>query len=232
VDLKLGTRADAAMLASGNYDDIIIATGVVPRDPKIPGQDHPKVLSYIDVLAGNAPVGERVAIIGAGGIGFDVAEFLAHTHSTTIDPPAWYRQWGIDPSLTTRGGLTRAEAPHPARKITLLQRSDGKLGEKLNKTSGWVHRTTLKMARVEMIGGVGYEQIDDRGLKLRHGDGSSTYVDVDNIVICAGQLPQRTLHDELAALGIRSHLIGGAERAGELDAKRAIDQGVRLGARL
>ncbi len=232
VDVRLNQRADAASLASEKFDEVIVATGVTPRDPKIPGQDAPSVLSYIDVLAGNAAVGPRVAIIGAGGIGFDVAEFLAHEHSTTIDPPAWYRQWGIDPTLSTRGGLAKAAPPPPARQITLLQRSDGKLGDKLNKTSGWVHRSALKMARVEMVGGVQYERIDERGLTVRNGDGSTRLIAVDNIVVCAGQLPQRALHDELAKLGIASHLIGGAERAGELDAKRAIDQGVRLGARL
>jgi 2,4-dienoyl-CoA reductase (NADPH2) len=226
VEVKLNTRVDAAALKG--FDEVIVATGVTPRAPAIPGVDHPKVLSYVDVLAGNAAVGARVAIIGAGGIGFDVAEFLTHEgHSPTLDAPAWYRQWGIDATLTTRGGLAKPAPGAPARQVYLLQRSTGKLGDKLNKTSGWVHRSTLKMARVEMIGGVTYEGIDDRGLKIRTGE-DVRVLEVDNVVICAGQEPNRGLYDELVAAGVKAHVIGGAHTAGELDAKRAIDQGVRL----
>jgi 2,4-dienoyl-CoA reductase (NADPH2) len=226
VDLKLNTRVDAAALKG--FDEVIVATGVTPRHPAIPGVDHPKVLSYIDVLAGNAAVGAKVAIIGAGGIGFDVAEFLTHEgHSPTLDAPAWYRQWGIDATLSTRGGLAKPAPGAPARQVYLLQRSTGKLGDKLNKTSGWVHRSTLKMARVEMIGGVSYEGIDDRGLKIRTGE-DVRVLDVDNVIICAGQESNRALYDELVAAGVKAHVIGGAHTAGELDAKRAIDQGVRL----
>jgi 2,4-dienoyl-CoA reductase (NADPH2) len=226
VDLKLNTRVDAAALKG--FDEVIVATGVTPRHPAIPGVDHPKVLSYIDVLAGNAAVGAKVAIIGAGGIGFDVAEFLTHEgHSPTLDAPAWYRQWGIDATLATRGGLAKPAPGAPARQVYLLQRSTGKIGDKLNKTSGWVHRSTLKMARVEMIGGVTYEGIDDRGLKIRTGE-DVRVLEVDNVIICAGQESNRALYDELVATGVKAHVIGGAHTAGELDAKRAIDQGVRL----
>ncbi len=226
VELKLNTRVDAAALKG--FDEVIVATGVTPRHPAIPGVDHPKVLSYVDVLAGNAAVGARVAIIGAGGIGFDVAEFLTHQgHSPTLDAPAWYRQWGIDATLGTRGGLAKPAPGAPARQVYLLQRSTGKIGDKLNKTSGWVHRSTLKMARVEMIGGVSYEGIDDRGLKIRTGE-DVRVLEVDNVVICAGQECNRALYDELVAAGVKAHVIGGAHTAGELDAKRAIDQGTRL----
>ena len=226
IDLKLGTRADVAALKG--FDEVIVATGVTPRRPGFPGEDHPKVLSYVDVLAGKAAVGARVAIVGAGGIGFDVAEYLTHEgHSPTIDPPEWYRQWGIDATLSSRGGLAKPQPAKPARQVYLLQRSAGKFGERLNKTSGWVHRATLKMARVEMIGGVSYEGVDERGLKIRTGEDVRT-LEVDNVVICAGQEPNRTLHDELVTAGIKVHLIGGAHTAGELDAKRAIDQGTRL----
>jgi len=226
VELKLQTRVDAAAL--NGFDEVIVATGVSPRAPTIAGSDHPKVLSYVDVLAGNAPVGARVAIIGAGGIGFDVAEFLTHEgHSPTLDAPAWYRQWGIDATLSTRGGLAKPAPGAPVRQVYLIQRSTGKLGEKLNKTSGWVHRSTLKMARVEMIGGVSYEGIDDRGLKIRTGE-DVRVLEVDNVVVCAGQEPNRTLYDELITAGKRAHVIGGAHTAGELDAKRAIDQATRL----
>jgi 2,4-dienoyl-CoA reductase (NADPH2) len=226
VDLKLNTRVDAAALKG--FDEVIVATGVTPRHPAIPGIDHAKVLSYVDVLAGNAAVGAKVAIIGAGGIGFDVAEFLTHEgHSPTLDAPAWYRQWGIDATLSTRGGLAKPAPGAPARQVYLLQRSTGKIGDRLNKTSGWVHRSTLKMARVEMIGGVTYEGIDDRGLKIRTGE-DVRVLDVDNVIICAGQESNRALYDELVAAGVKAHVIGGAHTAGELDAKRAIDQGVRL----
>ncbi len=226
VTLKLDTRVDAAALKG--FDEVIVATGVIPRNPAIPGSDHAKVLSYVDVLAGNAAVGARVAIIGAGGIGFDVAEFLTHEgHSPTLDAPAWYRQWGIDATLATRGGLAKPAPGKPARQVYLLQRSSGKIGDKLNKTSGWVHRSTLKMARVEMIGGVSYEGIDDRGLKIRTGE-DVRVLEVDNVVICAGQESNRALYDELVAAGVKAHVIGGAHTAGELDAKRAIDQGTRL----
>ncbi len=235
VHLHLNTRVQAADLAG--YDEVIIATGVNPRDPKIPGQDHPKVLSYIDVLRHRKPVGPRVAVIGAGGIGFDVAEFLVHDgHSTTLDLPAWQAEWGVtDPALAP-GGLSTSR-PHvspPARKVTLLQRKQGKPGAGLGKTTGWIHRATLKMKEVEMIGGVNYERISDEGLLITYGEKheDATWIACDTVVLCAGQTPLRELADALQAQGKAVHLIGGAQEAGELDAKRAIDQAARLAARL
>ena len=235
VHLHLNTPAHAPHLAA--FDEVIIATGVTPRDPMIPGQEHPKVMSYIDVLRERKPVGERVAIIGAGGIGFDVAEFLVHDgHSTTLDLAAWQTEWGVtDPALAV-GGLSpeRPQVSPPARKVTLLQRKKGKPGAGLGKTTGWIHRTTLKMKQVEMIAGVNYERITDEGLLVTYGDKheDATWIGCDTVVLCAGQVPQRELADALQALGKTAHLIGGAFEAGELDAKRAIDQAARLAARL
>lgn len=226
VTQRLGTQVTADDLAS--FDEVVVATGVTPRAPGIAGQDHPMVMSYIDLLTGRRIAGQRVAVIGAGGIGFDVAEYLTHAgHSTTVDAPAWYRQWGIDASMVARGGLAKPAPPAPARQVFLLQRSAGKLGDRLNKTSGWVHRTTLKMARVEMIAGVSYEGIDARGLRIRTGT-DERVLEVDNVVICAGQESNRSLYDQMIAKGVKAHLIGGAQLAAELDAKRAIDQGMRL----
>ena len=232
VDLRLNTRAEAATLQE--YDEVIIATGITPRSVKINGSDHPKVLNYLDVLLHNKPVGAAVAIIGAGGIGFDVAEFLvADGHSSTLDAKLWRREWGVDDSFTARGGVEgiKPQPDAPSRKVWLLQRSEGTPGKRLNKTSGWVHRATLKMKRVEMIGGVEYDRIDDAGLHIRIGTQTQCLA-VDNVIICAGQEPNRSLHAELLASGKSAHLIGGADIASELDAKRAIDQGTRLAARL
>ena len=235
VQLHLGQRVQAPDLQG--YDQVIIATGVVPRNPGIPGQDHPKVLSYIDVLLHRKPVGPRVAVIGAGGIGFDVAEFLvSEGHSTTIDLPAWQAEWGVtDPALAV-GGLNPAgpQATPPGRQVTLLQRKAGKLGEGLGKTTGWIHRTALKMKRVTMIGGVNYERISDEGLLVSDGEKRENlrWIACDTVVLCAGQLPLRELADALMAQGQQVHLIGGAHEAGELDAKRAIDQAARLAAAL
>jgi len=234
VDVKLGTRVSAEQLAQGSFDEIILATGIAPRKVRIEGIDSPKVLNYIDVLAGNADVGPRVAIIGAGGIGFDVAEYLVHAgHSPSLDEKLWRKEWGVDDSFTRRGGIDglKPQPEPPARQVFLLQRSDGAPGKRLNKTSGWVHRATLKMKRVEMIGGVNYDRIDERGLHVTIGT-NSRLLEVDHIVICAGQEPNRDLHAALALLGKSAHLIGGADEAGELDAKRAIDQGTRLAAAL
>jgi 2,4-dienoyl-CoA reductase (NADPH2) len=235
VQLHLGQRVQAPDLQG--YDQVIIATGVVPRNPGIPGQDHPKVLSYIDVLRHRKPVGLRVAVIGAGGIGFDVAEFLvSEGHSTTTDLPAWQAEWGVtDPALAV-GGLNPAgpQATPPGRQVTLLQRKAGKLGEGLGKTTGWIHRTALKMKRVTMIGGVNYERISDEGLLVSDGEKRENlrWIACDTVVLCAGQLPLRELADALMAQGQQVHLIGGAHEAGELDAKRAIDQAARLAAAL
>ncbi len=233
VDVRLNTEATPDLLA--DYDDIIIATGVVPRDPAIPGQDGPNVLSYIDVLRG-ADVGARVAVIGAGGIGFDVAEFLTTDHSPTTDLPEWLREWGVADPAEVRGGLA-PEGPRPAapaRHVTLLQRKAQALGKGLGKTTGWIHRASLKMKNVEMLGGVNYEKIDAAGLHVTFGEARDrpTLIPADTIVLCAGQLPERTLADALIAMGRTVHVIGGADVAAELDAKRAIDQGVRLAAAL
>ena len=236
VRVHLNTRVTASDLVDGNYDEVIIATGVMPRDPAIEGQDHTKVLSYIDVLRNGAPVGKRVAIIGAGGIGFDVAEFLLEEgRSPTLDLDAWLAAWGVTDPAEARGGLaTLRKPPEPAREITLLQRKAGKHGARLGKTTGWIHRAVLKMHNVRMIGGVNYERISDEGLLISYGDKREDpeWLDVDNIVLCAGQVALRDLEAPLQDAGVSTHVIGGADVAAELDAKRAIDQGSRLAARL
>ncbi|MDP2819175.1 MAG: NADPH-dependent 2,4-dienoyl-CoA reductase [Polaromonas sp.] len=241
VRLHLGTRMDAAALIAQKFDEIFLATGVTPRNPRIPGQEHPKVLSYIDVLLGRAPVGQRVALIGAGGIGFDIAEFLVTpaNHSTTLDLPAWLAEWGVADPGEVRGGVVRPAPTAPARQVTLLQRKPGKLGKGLGKTTGWIHRAALKMKNVEMFSGVNYERIGDNGagglgLFITFGEKrlGGTVLSVDNIVLCAGQEPLRELLAPLRAAGVKTTLIGGADEASELDAKRAIDQGTRLAATL
>jgi 2,4-dienoyl-CoA reductase (NADPH2) len=232
VALRLGTRANAATLRAAGVDEVVLATGVLPRTPSIAGLDHPKVLSYVDVLSRGAQVGARVAIVGAGGIGFDVAEFLAHDHDTlspTLDAAAWYREWGVDASLTAAGGVervARSTTPSP-RTLYLLQRKAEALGKRLGKSSGWVHRASLKDKRVEMIGGVQYQRVDDAGLHILVA-GKPRLLDVDHVVICAGQEPQRELEAELAGVGLKLHRIGGADVAAELDAKRAIHQATVL----
>jgi 2,4-dienoyl-CoA reductase (NADPH2) len=235
VHVHLNTTVDAAALK--DFDEVVVATGVLPRNPRIPGQDHPMVLSYIDVLRLRKPVGPRVAVVGAGGIGFDIAEFLVQgDHSPTLHLDEWKAEWGVvDPALAA-GGVSRAEArvSPPVRQVTLLQRKAGKLGERLGKTTGWIHRSALKMKNVEMIGGVNYERITDAGLLVTFGEKreNATWIEVDNVVLCAGQEPLRELVEPLKAAGKKVHLIGGAFEAGELDAKRAIDQGCRLAASL
>lgn len=235
VELRLGTEVSADDLVG--FDEVIIATGVLPRDPEIPGQDASNVVSYIDVLRNKAEVGQSVAIIGAGGIGFDVAEYLAHHGvSPTEDLALWKKEWGVSDPEADRGGLAPAgpmpEAP--AREITLLQRKSEKLGRRLGKTTGWIHRASLQMKSVKMMGGVNYESIDDRGLMVSFGEAreTPTLIEVDTVVLCAGQVPLRSLADDLGDLGVKAHVIGGADVASELDAKRAIDQGTRLAAAL
>jgi 2,4-dienoyl-CoA reductase (NADPH2) len=238
VKLHLNTRVQAADLLAQKFDEVILATGVTPRNPRIPGQDHPKVLSYIDVLLGRQPVGQRVALIGAGGIGFDVAEFLLTPpgHSTALDLPAWLAEWGVADPGEARGGVVKPHSTPPKRQVTLLQRKPGKLGSSLGKTTGWIHRAALKMKNVEMLSGVNYERIVEQGSGLglfitfadKRQDG--TVLAVDNIVLCAGQEPLRELLEPLRNAGVKTHLIGGADEATELDAKRAIDQGTRLAA--
>ena len=230
VELRLGTAATVAALRG--FDAVVLATGVTPRNAKIPGEDHPMVLGYRDVVAGAKPVGRRVAIIGAGGIGFDVAEFLTQpVPSPTTDIARWSREWGVDQKYTNAGGLAKP-APEPsAREVWLLQRTPGTPGKRLNKTTGWVHRAALKMKGLKMLGNVAYKRIDDAGLHITI-DGKAQALAVDNVVICAGQEPCRDLHAGLAAAGMAVHLIGGADVAAELDAKRAIAQGTRLACRL
>ncbi|HCN88068.1 MAG TPA: NADPH-dependent 2,4-dienoyl-CoA reductase [Oxalobacteraceae bacterium] len=243
VTVHLGQRVTVRDLAKAQYDDIILATGVVPRIPRIPGQDHPMVLSYVDVLRHKKQVGKRVALIGAGGIGFDVAEFLVQ-HDTlvqdgtspTIGRQEWMGEWGVTDPDVVRGGVVRGK-PHispPARRVYLLQRKDSKPGEGLGKTTGWIHRRTLQMKQVEMLSGVNYEAIDDRGLHISFGEPheNPAPIEVDNVVLCTGQESMRDLHEALESAGAKVHLIGGADVATELDAKRAIDQGSRLAARL
>ncbi|WP_411889335.1 FAD-dependent oxidoreductase [Yoonia sp. SDW83-1] len=234
ITLQLGTTADVDMLAP--YDEIIIATGVAPRDPAIPGQDGPNVLSYIDVLRGKAEVGQNVAIVGAGGIGFDVAEYLVTDDSPTENLDEWLEEWGVGDPENVRGGL-RPEGPQPeapVRQVTLLQRKSEKLGKRLGKTTGWIHRAGLQMKNVQMIGGVNYEKIEADGLHVSSGEAleNPQVIAADTIVLCAGQVPERSLADALIAAGREVHVIGGADVAAELDAKRAIDQGTRLAASL
>jgi 2,4-dienoyl-CoA reductase (NADPH2) len=234
VELRLGQIATVADLADGAFEEIVLATGVLPRVPAIPGLDHPKVLSYIDVLLQGRRVGRKVAIVGAGGIGFDVAEFLSHDDDhapSSLDIPAFMDEWGIDMQLAARGGL-KPEAPMTSpREIWLLQRRPTPPGRDLGKTTGWVHRLALKRRGARMLAGVSYEGIDDRGISIQQ-DGQPRLLAVDHVVICAGQEPRRELVAGLESRGVRFQLIGGSKLAAELDARRAIDEGARLAAAL
>jgi len=240
IELQLNTRVDANRLQEDGFDDVIIATGVKPRTPGIEGIDHPKVLGYLDVLKHNKPVGKSVAVIGAGGIGFDVSEFLAHDAShhpegQQADFEDWKAEWGVQPDYEGPGGLAERMPTSTPRKIYLMQRKTSKVGGGLGKTSGWVHRNSLKHRDVEMLGGCSYDRIDDQGLHITVSDKAGKVVEsrvlaVDNVVICAGQEPFRALYDDLASKGIKTHLIGGADVAEELDAKRAIRQGTEVAA--
>jgi 2,4-dienoyl-CoA reductase (NADPH2) len=237
VQVHLGARVSSETLAAQGFDQVIVATGVLPRDPRIPGQEQPKVLNYVDVLRHRKPVGRKVAIIGAGGIGFDVAEFLVQdAPSPTTNLAEWLAEWGVTDPAMTRGGVTgiKPRSTPAARDVILLQRKSGKMGAGLGKTTGWIHRATLKMKGVQMIDGVNYERIEERGLLITYGEKreTPTWLDVDNIILCAGQESLRDLMAPLAAANIKTHLIGGADQATELDAKRAIDQGCRLAAGL
>ena len=230
VGIQLGCHAEPQTLQG--FDEVIVATGVLPRQVQFPGSDDPRVLGYLDVLAHDHPVGPRVAIIGAGGIGFDVAEFLAERPpSPTLDPVLWALEWGVDRTLANRGGLVAPAPEPPARQVWLLQRSEGRPGSRLNKTTGWVHRATLRARQVRMLGNVRYQRFDDAGLHILL-DGQPQLLPVDNVVVCAGQEPSRTLADALLQAGLKPHVIGGADVAAELDAKRAIAQGTRLAASL
>ncbi|MFZ6757117.1 FAD-dependent oxidoreductase [Undibacterium sp. Ji50W] len=228
VTLKLNTKVTATDLQ--DFDEVVLATGILPRTPAIDGIDHPKVLNYLDVLRDKKPVGKMVAIIGAGGIGFDVAEYLSHSGtSPSLDPKKFFAEWGVDTDYKNVGGLCAAEIEKPARQIFLLQRKTSKVGDGLGKTTGWIHRTGLKNREVQMIAGVSYDKVDDAGLHVTV-EGVQKLIPVDNVILCAGQEPRRELHAALEAAGKPVHLIGGADVAAELDAKRAINQGTRLAA--
>lgn len=234
VELKLGKRVNADELSRGNFEEIILATGIKPRTPKIEGIEHEKVLSYIDVLKHKKPVGKRVAVIGAGGIGFDVSEYLSHEgEATSQNIDAWLEEWGIDKTLEARGGIENVQPNFHGspREIYMFKRSKGKFGGNLGKTTGWIHRANLKKKKVNFINEVQYTKIDDQGLHYTQNN-EAKVVEVDNVVICAGQTPLKELLDPLQAKGMTVHVIGGADVAAELDAKRAIDQGSRLAAKL
>ncbi|TVT80516.1 NADPH-dependent 2,4-dienoyl-CoA reductase [Acinetobacter colistiniresistens] len=230
IELVLNHTASYDELSQANYDEIVVATGVTPRQLHIEGIDHPKVLSYIQVLKERVPVGKRVAIIGAGGIGFDTAEYLTHEgDSGSLNPQKFYAEWGIDTAYEHVGGLKPATLEKSEREIYLLQRKAAAVGAGLGKTTGWIHRTGLKHRDVKMIAGASYDKVDDQGLHITV-DGQSRVLEVDNVVICAGQESYTAMFDQLKAEGKNVHLIGGAKEAGELDAKRAIRQGAELAA--
>ena len=230
VKLHLNAVQTAETLAAAGFDEVVLATGIVPRDIGLAGSEHAKVLSYLDVLRDHKAVGKHVAIIGAGGIGFDVAEYLTEPHSLTLQPEAWLKEWGIDKGYQARGALLPDQPTQPSeRKVYLLQRKTTKVGAGLGKTTGWIHRASLKKKGVEMIAGVNYVKVDDNGLWVEIA-GEERCLNVDNVIICAGQEPLRDLVNGLQQHGITPHLIGGADVAAELDAKRAIRQGAELAA--
>lgn len=228
VELYLGQRQSAESLLGGGFDEVILATGIRPRTPNIPGIEHAKVMSYLDVLRDHKPVGEKVAVIGAGGIGFDVAEFLVEGKGDR-SRDHWLKEWGIDKQLGERGGLMAPVIDAPERQVWLLQRKESKVGDGLGKTTGWIHRTVLKNRKVEMLSGVQYLRIDDEGLHIQVGE-QQQCLPVDQVIICAGQEPLKELQAGLQAAGKPVHIIGGADVAAELDAKRAIRQGAELAA--
>ncbi|NKT13941.1 NADPH-dependent 2,4-dienoyl-CoA reductase [Prescottella equi] len=234
VDVRLGTRVDAVDLIDAGYDEVVIATGVTPRVPAIAGIDHPKVLSYAEAVRDGRPVGRSVAVIGAGGIGVDVSEFLTHAHSPTLDVAEWKREWGVTDPESAPGALTVPQPSPSPREVFLLQRKPGRIGAGLAKTTGWVHRAALKAKGVQELSGVNYERIDDAGLHITFGEKHENprTLEVDTVVVCAGQESVRDLVDELTVAGVTTHVIGGADVAAELDAKRAIEQGTRLAARI
>jgi 2,4-dienoyl-CoA reductase (NADPH2) len=232
IELRLNTRAEAVALKAQDFDEVVVATGVSPRTPDVPGIDHPMVMGYIDAILGRGPIGRRVAIMGAGGIGFDVAELVTHAGpSGAVDVEVFAKEWGIDFKNHPRGGVTGVIplVVNSGRRVTLMQRKADALGKTLGRTTGWTHRATLQRRGVHMVGGVEYMRIDDEGLHARIG-GEDRLFEVDTVIVCAGQEPLRILYDELIALGVKAALVGGAFEAVELDAKRAIDQATRLAA--
>ncbi|NJD25953.1 MAG: NADPH-dependent 2,4-dienoyl-CoA reductase [Betaproteobacteria bacterium] len=231
VKLELNRRVDAEALKAGGFDHVVLSTGITPRKPAIPGIDHPKVTNYLDLIEGRREAGQSVAIVGAGGIGFDVGEFLTHAHDGRSEAERFDAEWGIDRSYAGRGGLKPAVDEKSPRQVFLLQRKSAKVGDGLAKTTGWIRRTLLKKRGVTMLAGVEYKAIDDDGLHIKV-NGEAKTLPVDTVVICAGQEPRRDLYEPLQAAGIPVTLIGGADVAAELDAKRAIDQGTRVAAAL
>ncbi|MBK9347049.1 MAG: FAD-dependent oxidoreductase [Burkholderiales bacterium] len=228
VTVQMGRKVSAAELVQAGFKQVVLATGINPRKPEIEGINHPKVLGYLDVLRDKKPVGKTVAVIGAGGIGFDVSEYLLHEgQSPSLNKAKFFAEWGVDTTAGARGGLKPANIEAVPRKIYLLQRKTSKVGDGLGKTTGWIHRTGLKNRGVEMIPGVTYRKVDDAGLHITVGD-KEQVLPVDNVILCAGQDPNRDLQAELQAAGVTVHLIGGADKAAELDAKRAIKQGTEL----
>lgn len=234
VSLRLNTEVTADRLAEGDWDEVVVATGVRPRVPDIAGIDHPKVLSYPELIRGERTAGRRVAVIGSGGIGFDVGELLTVAGSSALDLAEWQREWGVTYDEQAPGQLTTRIWSPAVREVTMLKREPGPFGTTLGKTTGWIHRTALEARGVEQIAGVNYELIDDRGLHISFGPNheSLRVLEVDSVVICAGQESVRELVDPLSARGLRWHVIGGADEAKELDAKRAIEQGTQLAAAL
>jgi 2,4-dienoyl-CoA reductase (NADPH2) len=243
VDVRLGTRASAADLKQ--YDAVVVATGVEPRVPELDGISHPKVVAYPDAITGAVVIGRRVAVMGAGGIGVDVSHLLTHdeaalrdahsVRSSGTDREDWFAHWGVGDPAVDRGGVKEKKPRVAAREVFLLQRKTSAIGKGLGKTSGWAHRAVLRDSEVRMIPAVRYRRIDDTGLHITVGEGADAadqVLDVDHVVVCTGQEPVRALYDELVAAGVDAHLVGGADVAAELDAKRAIEQGTRLAAAL
>jgi len=231
VSLRLGHMVEASTLHQEGFREVVLATGIAPRTLTLPGSHLPSVISYVDVISGRIPVGPRVAILGAGGIGFDVAEFLCHDIHTPQSIPDFCAEWGIDMEVSHRGGLVPPKVKKSPRTIYLMQRSEGKVGARLGKTTGWIHRASLKTHDVHMMEGVQYERIEPEGLRIVH-QGKSQLLLVDHVIVCAGQLPHNPLQAPLEAFGIKTHVIGGAHKALELDAKSAISEGFRLALQL
>ncbi|MGS0726065.1 FAD-dependent oxidoreductase, partial [Shewanella sp. 0m-11] len=227
VELRLNTRLDASVVRDEKFDEIVISSGVKPRPIELAGFDSPKVVDYQKVLNGEVQIGQKVALIGAGGIGFDMAHYLCESESSTLDLNRWLKQWGIDKDYKEPGGLTEPVSETEHREVYLLQRKATKMGKGLGKTTGWIHRSVLKQHEVSMKTGVSYEKFDDQGLHIKI-DGQDEVLDVDNVILCAGQVSNTELVDEMKSTGIPVHLIGGVDVAAELDAKRAIRQGAEL----